>query len=179
MTIPNFITTVRIILAPIFVIYIISDQLIMGLVVLVISGASDGIDGFVARMFNQKSKLGAYLDPLADKITLISAFVTLTIRDLLPSWLTVTVISRDILILMGIFILFLNGMKISIRPAISSKVTTCLQFITLISVLSKKYLPGSEPYYLYLFYLTAFFTIISFLQYMHYWFKMTGDVKGS
>jgi len=177
MTIPNFITIIRIILTPIFVIYIINDELISGLIVLIISGLSDGVDGFVARVFNQKSKLGAYLDPLADKIILISAFVTLSIRDLLPSWLTVLVISRDIMILMGVLILFLHGMKISIKPAVSSKITTCLQFITLILVLSKDYIANFEKYYPYLFYLTALFTILSFLQYTYHWLKLQWDTK--
>jgi len=179
MTVPNMITTLRIILTPIFVIYIINDELITGLVILIITGLSDGIDGLVARLFNQKSKLGAYLDPLADKIILISAFVALSIRDFLPSWLTVMVISRDILILMGVFILFLNGMKVDIRPAVSSKITTCLQFLTVILVLAKDYFSTLEKYYPFLFYLTALFTIISFLQYMHQWFRLTGDAKDS
>jgi cardiolipin synthase len=179
MTIPNMITTIRIILAPIFVIYIINDELITGLFILIITGLSDGIDGLIARLFNQKSKLGAYLDPLADKIILISAFVALSIRGFLPSWLTVMVISRDIMILMGVFILFLNGMKIDIRPSISSKITTCLQFLTVILVLAKGYFFTLEKYYLFLFYLTALFTIISFLQYMHQWFGLTGDAKNS
>jgi len=179
MTIPNLITTIRIILTPIFVIYIINDELISGLIVLVISGISDGIDGMVARLFNQKSKLGAYLDPMADKIILISAFITLGIRQMLPAWLAVMVISRDILILMGISIMFLHGMKIDIKPSISSKITTCLQFITLILILSKDYLAGFQGYYRYLFYVTAFFTTISFLQYTHQWFKLTGDAKDS
>jgi cardiolipin synthase (CMP-forming) len=177
MTIPNFITIIRIILTPVFVIYIINGKLISGLLILSIAGLSDGIDGLVARVFNQKSKLGAYLDPLADKIILITAFVTLSILDLLPSWLTVMVISRDIMILMGILILFLHGMKISIKPAISSKITTCLQFITLILVLSKDYLVSFEKYYPYLFYLTALFTIISFIQYTYQWLKLQWDTK--
>jgi cardiolipin synthase (CMP-forming) len=179
MTLPNLITTIRIILTPIFVIYIINDELITGLIILIICGLSDGIDGLVARLFNQKSKLGAYLDPLADKIIITSAFVTLSIRGFLPSWLTVMVISRDILILMGVFILFLTGMKIEIKPSISSKITTCFQFLTVIFVLSKSYLSNFEKYYPYFFYLTACFTVISFLQYMHGWFKLTGDAKDS
>jgi len=177
MTIPNLITTMRIILAPIFVIYIINDELINGLVILIITGLSDGIDGMVARLFNQKSKLGSYLDPLADKIILVSAFVALSIRGFLPSWLTVMVISRDILILIGIFVLFLNEKKIEIRPVVSSKITTCLQFLTVILVLSKDYVSDLAKYYPFVFYLTAIFTAASFLQYTHQWFRMTGEAK--
>jgi cardiolipin synthase (CMP-forming) len=177
MTIPNLITTFRIILTPIFVIYIINDELMTGLGVLIICGLSDGVDGLVARVFNQKSKLGAYLDPLADKIILTSAFVTLSIRGFLPAWLTVMVISRDLLILMGVVILFLNNIKINIKPALSSKITTVLQFLTVIFVLSKRYFLNFETFYHYLFYLTALFTIISFLQYMSRWFRLTHESK--
>jgi len=179
MTIPNLITTLRIVLTPVFVIYVINDELIMGLIILIITGLSDGIDGLVARLFNQKSILGAYLDPLADKIILISAFIALSIRDFLPSWLTVMVISRDILILLGIFILFLNEKKIEISPVVSSKITTCLQFLTVILVLSKDYVSDLVKYYPFLFYLTAIFTAVSFLQYMHQWFRMTGETKNA
>jgi len=179
MTIPNLITTLRIVLTPVFVIYVINDELIMGLIILIITGLSDGIDGLVARLFNQKSILGAYLDPLADKIILISAFIALSIRDFLPSWLTVMVISRDILILIGIFILFLNEKKIEISPVVSSKITTCLQFLTVILVLSKDYVSDLVKYYPFLFYLTAIFTAVSFLQYMHQWFRMTGEAKNA
>ncbi len=85
MTVPNLITTIRIILAPVFIIYLINDQFLSALVVFVICVASDGLDGLVARLFNQKSTLGTYLDPLADKILLVSAFITLAVRGYLPS----------------------------------------------------------------------------------------------
>ena len=74
MTIPNLITTLRIILAPIFVIYLINDQFLPALIVFIIGGVSDGVDGFLARVFHQRSKLGTYLDPLADKILLVAAW---------------------------------------------------------------------------------------------------------
>ena len=85
MTIPNLITAFRIILAPVFVIYLINDRLNAALVVFLICMISDGIDGMVARLFNQKSRLGAYLDPLADKTLLVTAFVLLAMRGYLPS----------------------------------------------------------------------------------------------
>jgi cardiolipin synthase len=88
MTIPNLITVSRIILAPVFVIYLINDRLNSALIVFLICMISDGVDGMVARLFNQKSRLGAYLDPLADKILLVTAFVLLGVRGYLPSWLS-------------------------------------------------------------------------------------------
>lgn len=175
MTVPNLITAIRIVLAPIFIIYLINDQFLPGLVVFVICGVSDGLDGLIARLFNQKSRLGSYLDPLADKLILVSAFVTLAIRGFLPAWLTVMVISRDVMILLGVFVLFLNGLKFSIKPFFSSKITTCLQFITVIVVLSKDYFPFYLEYFLYFFYATAIFTIISGLRYMHFGFKLMGE----
>ena len=177
MTIPNLVTTLRIILAPIFVIYLIHGHLITAMVILVIGGVSDGIDGLVARLFNQKSRVGTYLDPLADKIMLIAAFIALTTQEFIPSWLTVTVISRDVLILVGVLILFLNSMKFTVQPTVSSKITTCLQFVTVILVLSRDIISFAIGYYPYVFYVTALFTIISFLQYMYQWFKIIGDVQ--
>lgn len=175
MTIPNIITMIRILLTPIFVIYVINDRLLTGLVILVICGVSDGLDGLIARVFKQKSRLGSYLDPLADKIILVSAFIALSIRGFLPSWLSVAVISRDVLILIGVIFLYFTGVDIKIRPVISSKITTCFQFVTVIAVLAREYLVPYHGYYLYLYYITALFTVISFLQYLYNWLKMMVD----
>ena len=178
MTIPNIITMIRILLTPIFVIYLINDQLLNGMIILVICGVSDGLDGLIARVFKQKSRLGSYLDPLADKIILVSAFIALSIRGFLPSWLSVTVISRDVLILIGVIILYITGVDLNIKPVFSSKITTCFQFATVIAVLSGEYLTPFQEYYVYLYYATAIFTIISFLQYLYQWLKMIGDKTG-
>jgi cardiolipin synthase (CMP-forming) len=178
MTIPNIITLIRILLTPVFVIYLINDQLLDGLLILVICGISDGLDGFIARVFKQKSELGSYLDPLADKITLVSAFIALGIRGFLPSWLTVVVISRDVLILIGVVILYLTGVAFKIKPVVTSKVATCFQFVTVIAVLASEYLISFKGYYPYLYYVTAVFTIISFVQYLYQWSKlMVGKVE--
>lgn len=177
MTVPNLITTIRIILAPIFIIYVINDQLKTALAVFALCCVTDGLDGMVARLFKQKSKLGAYLDPIADKILLVATFVALSVRGLLPPWLTVTVIARDVLIFLGISILFLTRLEFAaIKPSIISKFTTCLQFASVIAVLARGHifsLPSGA--YIALFYLTALFTISSGLHYMHYWFKMMGE----
>jgi len=175
MTLPNLITGLRIILAPIFVIYLIRDDFPTALVIFIIAGVSDGADGLIARVFNQRSKLGSYLDPLADKILLVAAFVVLTVRHFIPPWLTVMAISRDILILLGVLILFLNRMDIIIRPSILSKITTCLQLATIFMVLSRDYLPQFYRFNTPLFWLTGLFTITSGLHYMYYWFKVMGE----
>ena len=175
MTVPNLITTIRIILTPIFVIYFINDQFVEALIVFVICGVSDGLDGFVARVFHQKSKLGSYLDPLADKLLLVAAFVVLAIRGFFPPWLTVLVISRDVMILFGVLVLSLIRLEFSVRPIVLSKIATCFQFASVIAVLSKDYFQYSSEFYLYIFWATALFTVSSGLHYMHQWFKMMGE----
>ncbi|MFP4037043.1 MAG: CDP-alcohol phosphatidyltransferase family protein [Desulfobacteraceae bacterium] len=178
MTIPNLITTLRIILTPIFIIYLLNDQFLAALVVLCLCGISDGLDGLFARWLNQKSTLGAYLDPIADKLILVSAFVALSVRGALPPWLSVTVITRDVLILLGVLFMMLYQMEIIIRPSLVSKFTTCLQFVTVIGVLAAAYLEFPEGMFPVLFRVTGAFTIISGLHYIQTWFKMMGGREG-
>ena len=175
MTIPNLVTAVRIILAPVFIIFLISDDLTSALVLFLVCMASDCADGMIARLLDQKSKLGTYLDPLADKLLLVAAFVVLAARGNLPSWLTVMVISRDIMILLGVLLLFLNGFALNIKPSIISKINTCLQFLTVVAVLAGKSLPLPADVYGYLYYVTALFTVASGLDYMRYGFQTMGE----
>lgn len=174
MTLPNLITSIRIILVPIFVIYLINDKITEALVVFILAGLSDAADGFIARLFDQKSKLGSYLDPLADKILLVAAFIVLAVMDLIPPWLTVVVISRDVLILLGVLILFLNGTDFNVRPSFLSKLTTCIQIGTVFMILSKGYIQFFSHMDIYAFWLTGILTISSGLHYMRYWFGMMG-----
>jgi cardiolipin synthase len=179
MTIPNLITALRIILAPVFVIYLINDRLGAALLVFLFCMVSDGIDGMVARLFNQKSRLGAYLDPLADKTLLVTAFILLGVRGYLPSWLTVAVIARDIMILLGVLVFHLNRLEITIRPSAVSKINTCFQFITLSMVLLKGCVPIPSVVYDALYYVTAALTIVSGLHYMQYGLKAMGEGTGN
>ncbi|MDY6970863.1 MAG: CDP-alcohol phosphatidyltransferase family protein [Thermodesulfobacteriota bacterium] len=175
MTIPNLITSIRIILAPIFIIYLINDEFLPALIIFVLAGLTDGADGLVAGLCDQKSKLGAYLDPLADKLLLVAGFICLSVKSIVPAWLTVVVISRDILILLGVLILFLNGTDFVVKPSILSKMTTCLQLTTVFMVLSAGYFPILFQFAEYVFWVTAVFTISSGLHYMRYWFRIMGE----
>jgi cardiolipin synthase len=175
MTIPNLITSIRIILTPIFIIYLINERFLSALVVFVLAGLSDSADGLIARLFSQKSRLGTFLDPLADKILLIASFITLAIINRIPPWLTVIVISRDVLILLGVLILFLNKTDLSIRPSILSKMTTCLQLATVFIVLSREQVGLFSQFVEYIFWITGLLTISSGLHYMRYWFGMMGE----
>ena len=177
MTVPNLITSLRIILTPIFIIYLINGETLPALIVFTLAGLSDAADGFIARVFNQKSKLGAILGPIADKLLLVTAFVMLSVKDFIPSWLTVIVISRDLLILLAVLILFLSKENVEMRPAFISKITTCLQLATVFNVLFADCFPGFafHQFSIYLFWATGLMSVTSFLHYLRQWFRIMGE----
>jgi cardiolipin synthase len=168
MKIPNLITLLRIILVPVVVILLIQGSFFKALILFIVASLSDALDGFLARVLKQQTMLGAYLDPIADKALLASSFVTLSILHIIPSWLTVIVISRDFIILLGISVLSMMSIPVEIRPAFVSKVTTFLQLSTVLLTLSFRFFSFGfdEIWALVLYWVTAFFTIISGLHYM-------------
>jgi cardiolipin synthase len=168
MNIPNFLSLTRIILVPVFVIFLIQDEYYNALIVFVIAGLTDALDGAMARLLNAQTILGAYLDPIADKLLLSTSFVTLAILGIIPSWLTVIVISRDFIILLGIAILSLMSVPLEIKPAVIGKATTALQLGTIFFALLHKAITHglSNNWILALFWLTALFTVVSGLVYI-------------
>jgi len=168
MNIPNFLSLLRILLVPLIVIFLMENAFVKAFVVLLISSITDALDGFLARVLNQQTKLGAYMDPIADKTLLASCFITLSIKGIMPDWLTVIVISRDFIILIGVLVLSIMSTPFEIRPAFISKVTTAMQLITVLLTLLFRLLPGLFDYrlMLLLYWLTAFFTIVSGLYYI-------------
>jgi cardiolipin synthase (CMP-forming) len=168
MNIPNILSLLRIILVPVIVIFLMEGSYLKALIVFSLSGLTDGMDGFLARILKQQTKLGAYLDPIADKALLTSSFLTLAIMGILPGWLTVIVISRDCIILLGIAILTIMSISFEIHPVFISKVTTMLQLLTVFMVLMLKGLASGIDYsWIYMLYwVTALFTILSGLAYL-------------
>jgi len=168
MNIPNLLTLLRILLVPVIVIFLMQGAFLKALIILAVSGITDALDGFLARILNQQTVLGAYLDPIADKALLASCFVTLSIKDVIPGWLTVIVISRDCIILGGIAILTIMSIPYEIRPSFVSKITTALQLFTVLSFLLFHISPGFIDYrwLIALQWITAIFTVISGLNYM-------------
>ena len=168
MNIPNFLTLSRIVLVPVIVIYLMGGSYCTALILLVVSGLTDVLDGFLARVLKQQTVLGAYLDPIADKALIISCFVTLAIKKFIPGWLSVIVISRDCIILLGISVLTMLSIPFKIRPVIISKMTTFLQIMTVFVVLLS-YCVSSGLRYVHtdvLFWATAMVTVLSGLYYM-------------
>ena len=107
MTLPNIISLARLLSAPFNVWLILIDQWHLALVVFCLAGLSDAVDGLLAKQFGMQSRLGRYLDPIADKVLLISIFFALGAQQLLPLWLVILVVSRDILIAGGLGLLYL------------------------------------------------------------------------
>ena len=170
MTIPNLISIFRIILVPVFLVFIINNHFLAGLMVFVLAGLSDAADGMVARLFNQKSRLGSYLDPLADKCLLVAAFICLAAMYIIPLWLTVIVITRDILILLGASMLFLKNGAYTVKPSVWGKATTFFQLATVFLVLVEKHFHLFSQYVYIVYGVTGTLTVISGLLYIRSWF---------
>jgi CDP-diacylglycerol--glycerol-3-phosphate 3-phosphatidyltransferase len=149
MTTANKITIFRILLIPFFVMQVLyyvetgrEWHRWLALLSFALAAVSDGIDGYIARRYNQRSELGALLDPLADKLLLVSGIILLSWRhaphlDRLPLWLTVTVLSRDFLLLLGLGLLRYMQLTTSVRPAVIGKVATVLQMTCVLWALLK------------------------------------------
>jgi len=133
-TVPNQITFLRLGFIPIFLILISYDQYRWGLLILVIAGLSDGIDGVLARKLNQKSALGAYLDPIADKLLLSSSFVILAMAKKVAWWLTIMVLSRDVLLLVVAAVIILISGYRPFPPSLYGKLTTFFQIVFVFAV---------------------------------------------
>lgn len=167
MNLPNLMTLIRVLLIPVFVIFIINKLFGWALVTFAVAGITDGIDGMVARVTHKRTELGAYLDPIADKLLLMSAFITLAIIEILPSWLAVIVITRDVIILVGFLVLLLTNYHPKIRPSLVSKVTTVFQIATIILVFLAGYAPIFNKLSIIAIYGTTFFTIVSGSHYIY------------
>lgn len=137
-TVPNLLTIARIFITPAFVVAFFNQDYVIALILFVVAGATDGLDGFLARVLRQRSRLGAMIDPLADKFLLLTAFVCLGIEGWISFWLIVVVISRDIIIIGGLFVLHIFGVNVKnkISPTIDSKLNTLLQIILLLSAMA-------------------------------------------
>ena len=149
MTTANKITILRILLIPFFVVEVLyyvrsGNELnrLLALLSFAVAAILDGVDGYIARRYNQRSELGAILDPLADKLLLVSAIVLLSFENephlvSIPLWLTVTIIGRDILLLVGLGVIHMMVGKVKVRPRILGKIATVLQMVLVLWILLK------------------------------------------
>jgi len=131
------ITIMRLVLVPCVIYAMISGSWDWAFAGFVVAGVSDAVDGFIARQFNQHSKLGAYLDPMADKLLLVSVFVVLGIMGHLPLWLVILVVSRDALIVCAVLLSTVIGNPVVVKPLMVSKINTAVQIVLAAIVLAQ------------------------------------------
>jgi len=175
----NILTVIRILLVPLFVICLLRELFAFALLVFTIAGISDGLDGLLARYYNQRTTLGAYLDPIADKLLLTAAFVSLAILKIVPGWLTVIVITRDVLIVLGIAVFSITDIKFEIKPSLVSKCTTVVQLAAIIFTLLDLEISGTLMMKDFLYWLTAGLTITSGLHYIYIGLNIFQNVSGN
>lgn len=168
--IPNILTLSRFVAAPLLIVVLRDQNFELALILFILAGLTDGLDGWIAKRFNCTSELGARLDPLADKTIIIAAYCMLTILGVIPFWLMMLVIFRDAVIVGGYLVLTtLNG-NIPMQPTLTSKTNTFLQITFVIAVL----LNNTSWLYIPLFtetlmYAVAVSTIASGIQYVWVW----------
>ena len=136
LSIPNLITLGRVILVPVVFWLLVSGKTQIAFMVFVVAGISDAVDGYLAKRFDWSTELGAYLDPLADKLLIVCIFVALGVSGELPSWLVIMVVSRDIAIVAAVVLSWLLANPVEIHPLSVSKANTFAQIVLAAVVLA-------------------------------------------
>jgi cardiolipin synthase len=167
LTVPNQLTFLRLGFLPFFIISIHYRRYDIALAVLIIAALTDGLDGLLARSLNQKTALGAYLDPIADKLLLSSSFVVLALNRKISWWLTILVLSRDILLLTSAAVILVVAGYRLFPPSIYGKLTTAVQILLVFAVvlLAVADWPWLQFVRMALGYLVAGFTVFSGFHY--------------
>ena len=165
--IPNCLTVLRIILTPLFVIFMLKQMFGYAFLVFALAGITDGLDGYIAKTYDQRTVLGAFLDPIADKLLLSSAYLSLAFLDRAPSWIAVIVVSREIAIALGVSIFGIFNIRFEIQPSLISKLTTVCQIVTVMVYLIDPSLVPLDRFKPALIWSTAILTIASGLHYMY------------
>jgi cardiolipin synthase len=179
-TIPNFITIARLITVPIIVWLMIADRFVEATVLFVLAGLSDAADGFIAKRFATASELGAYLDPIVDKALLVSVFVTLGSKGLLPPWLIVLVVSRDLFIIGGMMLAYVLSNPMPVRPLWVSKANTAAQILLIALVLGDRSGVGALTWPIYATVLgVAALTVVSAGAYLVEWVRHMAGGPGT
>ncbi len=135
MNLPNLLTLIRILCSPLFVGLVLYGHHSWALAVFLAAGLTDALDGMLARVLHQQTTLGQYLDPLADKLLLVTAFVVLSFEGSIPLWVTLVVVSRDVIISVGSLVIHLLREQVDITPTWMGKATTVLQLVYIVAVL--------------------------------------------
>ena len=167
----NQLTLLRMVLIPAFVILVLYSHFGWALTVFVTAGVTDGLDGLIARRLGQKTQLGAWLDPMADKLLLVTTFIVLTLPGLglanrLPIWLTVLIISRDVVIVLTVAIVSLAFGPRTFRPSIFGKTATAVYILTAVAAMLYNYLGWHSIVVDVFVYASLAITLVSSLHYI-------------
>jgi cardiolipin synthase len=166
MGLANWLTTLRILLIPVFVTMLVYRHTTMALLVFCLASLTDLLDGYIARSRGSQTRLGAFLDPVADKLLLTSAFVTLTWLKVIPFWIAAVVVSRDLVLSVGVLVIHVAGGVVHPSPSRLGKLSTLFQVATVLAAMMSFYwgaLPGLPRLFALV---TAAFTVSSGLQYI-------------
>lgn len=179
-SIPNLITLARVITVPVIFWLLVNGNMQAAFVLFVIAGISDAVDGFLAKRYDWATELGAYLDPLADKLLIVSVFVALGLNGGLPSWLVIAVVSRDILIIVAVVLSWLLGAPVRIKPLIVSKANTVAQIVLAGTVLADQgFGLGWDTLRWTMIWLTAALTVASLGAYLQSWLRHMSGTESS
>lgn len=185
-TVPNLLTVFRMVLIPVFVSLLFYQRFLLALGIFILAGVTDGLDGLLARRFDQKSQLGTILDPIADKLMLVTSFVVLSMRSVFPQplpshlpvpfWVTVAVISRDVFILVGAAAInIVTGFR-GFRPSMLGKINTTVQIFAIGAIMFAASFPYATGYYLPTIYTTVFtFAVLSGAHYVFFVSKLVNE----
>jgi cardiolipin synthase len=185
-TVPNLLTVFRMVLIPVFVTLLFYQRFVLALVVFVVAGLTDGLDGLLARRFDQQTQLGTILDPIADKLMMVSAFVVLSMRSVFPQpipshlpvpfWVTVAVISRDVFIIVGAAAInIMTGFR-GFRPSWLGKLNTTIQIVGITIIMFAASVPYYTGYYLPTVYAAVFaMALFSGLHYVFFVSRLMND----
>jgi cardiolipin synthase (CMP-forming) len=186
LTVPNMLTVFRMVLIPVFVTMLFYQRFIVALAVFVCAGLTDGLDGLLARRFDQRSQLGTVLDPIADKLMMVTAFIVLSMRSIFPPpvpshlpvpfWVTITVISRDVFIIVGAAAInIMTGFR-GFRPSWLGKVNTTVQIVAIGAIMFAASVPYYTGYYLPTVYATVFsLAVLTGLHYIFFASKLLNE----
>jgi cardiolipin synthase len=182
-TVPNVLSLLRMGLTPLFIISVVNGQPVAALSIFALAGVTDALDGFIARTYGQQSRLGAYLDPIADKMLLMSAYVVLAIPGLIPGshippWVTVLVIARDLIIVIVALMFYLALGQRRFSPTLLSKVNTTVQVVAAVAVLASGVWRALEQPAEWAAYAVALTTVASGIDYIIRASRMAAAARG-
>jgi cardiolipin synthase len=177
-SIPNFITLARVMSVPVIFWLLVNGHSRIAFFVFLGAGISDAVDGYLAKRFDWRTELGAYLDPLADKLLIVSIYIALAVAREIPLWLVIAVVSRDVLILLAVLISWLMDRPVHIKPLAISKLNTAAQLVLATTVLGDEgFGLGLDMVRLGLVWITGALTILSLLAYVRTWLRHMGGYE--